>query len=309
MRWSPLDALTLRFTGQTTFRAPHPDEMSQTQVTALAYVGQTGAFKAVDIYGNTNLDPETATTFNVGVISDFGTDNWTMTLDYYDFVIDNPIQNQNYAQLAAAYEAGGAAKAAIQSQIYGGTNVTNDGSFTAAQIGRIRSNFVNGPEVQTNGLDLFVKYETDYANGVLSAGMEANWILKYSVDAYKIGAVQIAGSYECAGFFNINNSCRSMPELKAKAFVNYIADKHNFYGAINHINAYDDRRVGTEIAAHTTIDANYTYSFDEQSSMSVSVYNLTDEQPPFTFWDMSYDPNTHNPLGRNLKIGFTYLMD
>ena len=83
-----------------------------------------------------------------------GTDNWTMTLDYYDFVIDNPIQNQNYAQLAAAYEAGGAAKAAIQSQIYGGTNLTNDGSFTAAQIGRIRSNFVNGAEVQTNGLDL-----------------------------------------------------------------------------------------------------------------------------------------------------------
>ena len=174
--------------------------MSQTQVTALAYVAQTGAFKAVDIYGKTNLDPETATTFNVGVISDFGTDNWTMTLDYYDFVIDNPIQNQNYAQLAAAYEAGGAAKAAIQSQIYGGTNLTNDGSFTAAQIGRIRSNFVNGAEVQTNGLDLFVKYETDYADGVLTAGMEANWILKYSTRCYNIGAVQIAGAYDCDGF-------------------------------------------------------------------------------------------------------------
>jgi len=309
MRWSPMDALTFRFTGQTTFRAPHPDEMSQTQVTALAYVAQTGAFKAVDIYGNTNLDPETATTFNVGVISDFGTDNWTMTLDYYDFVIDNPIQNQNYAQLAAAYEAGGAAKAAIQSQIYGGTTLTNDGSFAASSIGRIRSNFVNGSEVQTNGLDVFVKYETDYANGVLSAGMEANWILKYSTDAYKIGAVQIAAAYDCDGYFNINNSCRSMPELKAKAFINYIADKHNFYGAINHINAYDDRRTGTEIQAQTTIDANYTYSFDDQSSMTVSVYNITDEEPPFTFWDMSYDPNTHNPLGRNLKVGFTYLMD
>ena len=137
--------------------------------------------------------------------------------------------------------------------------MTNDGSFTAAEIGRIRSNFVNGAEVQTNGIDLFVKYETDYADGVLSAGMEANWVLKYSTDAYNIGAVQIAGAFDCAGFFIINNACRSMPELKAKAFVNYIADKHNVYGAINHINAYDDRRTGTEIQAHTTIAVSYTH--------------------------------------------------
>ena len=309
MRWSPMDALTLRFTGQTTFRAPHPDEMSQTQVTALAYVSQTGAFKAVDIYGNANLDPEEATTFNVGAITDFGTDNWTMTIDYYDFVIDNPILNESYAQLAAAYEAGGAKKLAVQKQIYGGTNLTNDGTFTAAQIGRIRSFFVNGPETQTNGLDLFLKYDTDYAEGTISAGLEANWILKYSVDAYQKGGQTLAAAFDCVGQFNITNTCRAMPELKAKAFLNYVTDKHNFYGAINHIAAYDDEQTSTEITAHTTIDANYTYSFTDEVSMTFSVYNLTDEQPPFAFFDMSYDPNTHSPLGRNVKIGFTYFME
>ena len=46
MRWTPIDALTLRFTGQTTFRAAHPDETSPTRVTALQYVNQAGAFKA-----------------------------------------------------------------------------------------------------------------------------------------------------------------------------------------------------------------------------------------------------------------------
>ena len=328
MRWSPMDSVTLRFTGQTTFRAAHPDEMSQTQVTQLAYVSQTGAFKAVDIYGNLNLDPEEATTFNVGVITDFGTDNWTMTLDYYDFVIDNPIISESYAQLAAAFAAGDtvaqgatdaptaaetAKRAAVGSQMYGGTNnaqwnaATNN--FGSKQIGRIRTNFVNGPEIQTNGLDLFVKYDTDYANGTLSAGLEANWILKYSVDSYVKGGQTLAGAYECAGYFNINNTCRSMPELKAKAFVNYISGKHNFYGALNHINAYDDRRVNTEIQAHTTLDANYTYSFSDQVSLTFSAYNLTDELPPLVFFDMSYDPTTHSPLGRFLKVGFTYMMD
>ncbi len=313
MRWSPMDSMTLRFTGQTTFRAAHPDEMSQTQVTALSYVAQTGAFKAVDIYGNTNLDPEEATTFNVGVITDFGTDNWTMTLDYYDFVIDNPIINESYAQLAAAFEAGGAKQAAVGSQIYGGPNVAqwnaSTNNFAASEIGRIRSNFVNGPEIQTNGLDLFVEYDTDYANGTLTTGLEANWILKYTVDAYVKNGQTLAGAFECAGFFNINNTCRSMPELKAKAFVNYISGKHNFYGAVNHINAYDDRRAGVEIQAHTTVDANYTYSFTDQASLTVSAYNLTDELPPLALFDMSYDPTTHSPLGRFMKVGFTYFME
>ena len=99
-----------------------------------------------------------------------------------------------------------------------------------------------------------------------------------------------------------------MPDLKSKAFVNYVTDQHNFYGAINYISSYEDRRSKVEIAPHTTVDATYTYSWDD-FSMSFSAYNLTDEQPPFTLWEMSYDPNTHSPLGRYFKVGFTYNME
>jgi outer membrane receptor protein involved in Fe transport len=332
MRWTPIDSLTLRFTGQTTFRAAHPDETSPTRVTALEYLSQTGAFKAVDITGNANLDPEEATTYNFGFITDFGTDNWTATLDFYEFDFKNPIITESAPQLAAAYAAGGAGKTAIQSQIFGGIGLKNDGSFGAGDIGRIQSNFVNGPSTLTNGIDLFIQYETNIGDGMLTAGMEANYVAKYSVDAYMKGAVEIAAAYECAGFFNIENSCRSMPEMKGKAFVNYKTGVHNFYGALNYVSNYDDRRgtlagcgsipalaafgfdnrdeagVCTEIAAHTTVDATYTYSWDDAFDISFSVYNLTDEQPPFTVWEMNYDPNTHSPLGRFIKAGFTYRM-
>ena len=318
MRWSPTDDFTLRFTGQTTFRAPHPDEVSNVRYTQLAYTSQTGAFKAVDITGNPNLDPEEATTFNIGAITDFGTDNWTATVDYYSFEFDNPIINENHQQLANAY-ADASSKAAVQSQIFGPGNV-NNGSFTAAEIGRIQSNFINGPKTETDGLDVFVKYESDYADGVISAGVEANYVIDYSVDKYMKGAVMIADAYECSGYFNIENTCRSMPDLKAKAFLNYKTDAHNFYGAINYVSSYQDRRktnagcgktlvggVCTEIAPHTTVDATYTYSWDE-FDVSLSVYNITDEMPPFTVWEMNYDPNTHSPLGRFIKAGFTYSM-
>jgi outer membrane receptor protein involved in Fe transport len=321
MRWSPIDELTLRFTGQTTFRAAHPDETSSTRVTSLAYVNQAGAFKAVDISGNANLDPEEATTYNFGFITNFGTDNWTGTLDFYEFDFKNPIIQENHQQLMNAYAAGGAAKAAVQSQIYSGTPLVNDGSFGSGAVGRIAANYVNGPETLTNGVDLFIEYETDYADGTITAGIEANYVAKYSVDAYLKGGVEVAGAYDCAGFFNIENTCRSMPELKGKAFVNYKSDAHNLYGAINYVSSYEDRRstaagcgkvltngICTEIAPHTTVDATYTYTWDNAFDVSFSVYNITDEQPPFTVWEMNYDPNTHSPLGRFIKAGFTYRM-
>tara|TARA_B100001057_G_scaffold251704_1_gene251952 strand:+ start:1 stop:3123 length:3123 start_codon:yes stop_codon:yes gene_type:complete len=317
MRWTPIDELTLRFTGQTTFRAPNPDETWDKRSTALAYVAQTSAFKAIDSLGNANLDPEEATTYNIGIITDFGSDNWTATVDYYKFEFDNPIITESYAQIAAAYEAGKgssptaaqtAAFNAIKSQVRGGATYATDGSFAASQIARITTPYVNGPATETDGLDLYVKYETDYAEGVLSAGMEAAYVIDYSVGAYSKGGAQIADAYECAGYFNINNTCRSMPDLKSKAFVNYVTDQHNFYGAINYVSSYEDRRSSVEITPHTTVDATYTYSWDDEFSMSFSAYNLTDEQPPFTLWEMSYDPNTHSPLGRFFKVGFTYNM-
>ena len=126
------------------------------------------------------------------------------------------------------------------------------------------------------------------------------------MSAYFKGGTLVDDPYACDGFFNIGNTCRSMPDLKAKGFINFKTDEHNFYGALNYISAYDSRRMSSEIKAHTTFDATYTYSWDDAFDLSVSVYNLTDEKPPFAFWDMSYDPNTHNPLGRFVKIGFSY---
>ena len=312
MRWTPIDALTLRFTGQTTFRAAHPDEMSQTRVTALQYVNQAGAFKAVDISGNANLDPEEATTYNFGFVTDFGTDKWTGTLDFYEFDFKNPIIQENHQQLVNAFASGGAAAAAVAGQMYGGVNTlpynaaTNN--FTAASIGRIAVNMVNGPETLTNGVDLYIAYETDYADGVIKSGLELNYVGKYSVAEYRKGTTLVNAAFECAGFFNIGNSCRSMADMKGKGFVNYRSGNHNVYAALNYISSYQDRRANAEIAPHTTVDVSYTYTWDDAFDVSLSVYNLADQNPPFVANEMNYDPYTHNPLGRFIKAGFTYRM-
>ena len=86
--------------------------------------------------------------------------------------------------------AGGAAKAAVQSQIYGPGNV-NDGTFGADEIGRIKSFFVNGPQTDTDGVDIFVKYEDAYADGIMAVGVEAAYVIDYSVSAYSKGGSKV----------------------------------------------------------------------------------------------------------------------
>ena len=39
---------------------------------------------------------------------------------------------------------------------------------------------------------------------------------------------------------------------------------------------------------------------------TLSVINLTDEEPPLVPHELAYDANTHNPVGRIVKVGIDY---
>ena len=46
---------------------------------------------------------------------------------------------------------------------------------------------------------------------------------------------------------------------------------------------------------------------DEKMKVSLSVVNVTDEDPPLNVdHELLYDPFTHNPLGRIAKLGVSY---
>jgi len=56
-------------------------------VTSLQFIA--GSFRAIDIYGNPNLEPETANTYSAGLIVKAG--GFKASLDYWRFDFDNPI--------------------------------------------------------------------------------------------------------------------------------------------------------------------------------------------------------------------------
>ncbi len=307
------DNLSLRGSVQTTFRGPSPNDLDEGSSTALSFVLSTLAFKAIDTTGNPDLDPESAFTYNFGAV--YSSESLNASIDYWAFEFENPIVVESFGQLADAYAAGGAAKEAVQSQItcQGGIR---DGSCTSAGIERIQANIINGPETETDGIDFYVDYAMDVGGSQVNIGLEGTYTLSYDVDAYYKGGVLIADAYEAAGYYNFVNGQRPIQDLKSRAHINVgIGASMNALLYINYISDYDDQRTDlpngdTGIDSQTTMDFHFTASLmDDALSLTASVINLSDEEPPIAYGDLMYDGYTHNALGRMYKVGFKYTID
>ena len=299
------DMFTLRGSVQTTFRGPDLDAVNESRVTSLSYVGPTQAFKAIDAIGNSAVEPESAFTYNIGLIIK-PIEDMTVTIDFWSYDFDNPIIVEDFNALVGAYTAGGDAKAAVQSQIFcqGGLN---DGSCTGAGIERIETMTINGPSIETSGIDLFADYQFEMAGGIAKVGLDLSHTVEYVQDAYLKGDVQISGSYDAAGFLNVSRGARPLPDLKGRAFAEFNRDQHNILLYVNHITNYFDERDSVNVDSQNTFDLHYQYAFmDEAARVTVSAINFTDEEPPLARVDLNYDGYTHNAFGRMIKVGVEY---
>lgn len=302
------DNFAFRGSAQTSFRGPTLNQLSGT-VTTLQFVAPTSAFKAVDQFGNAALSPESAFSYNLGVV--FDNDNgFSGSVDYYSFDFSDPIIVEEQSSIVgAAITALGTASTdddGILSRITF-TDTDNDGP-EASEITRIATNVVNGPDIETSGVDLRLQHVSEMDGNELTLGLDATYIMEYVVGDSDIEGVTIAGS-DRVGQFNRSNFSRSMPQWKANLTANYAVGAHNFRGVLRHIDSYDDERAGgiaDTIDSQTTFDLFYNWSSEEMGvDLGLGVVNVTDEDPPFAAFDLNYDPYTHNPFGRTFKISLS----
>tara|TARA_B110000285_G_scaffold78077_1_gene89943 strand:- start:6056 stop:8950 length:2895 start_codon:yes stop_codon:yes gene_type:complete len=307
-RYTVNDWLTLRGSVQTTFRGPDIDSLSPNAVTALSYVGPTAAFKAIDAVGNPDLEPEQAFTYNLGAVMNF-TDNLTVTVDYWNYDFDNPIVLEDFNALVTAYSSGGAAKAAVQEQIFC-TNAGNDGSCAASGLERIVVQSVNGPSIETSGVDVFVNYILDSSVGQFTFGADVSHTLQYEQDEYVKNGAVVQESYDAAGFLNAGRGARPLPDTKGRVFGEYTLENHNVLLYVNHTSEYEDERyANTTVDSQTTYDLHYRLNlFDDSTALTFSAINFTDEQAPLARVDLGYDAYTHNSFGAMYKVGIEYRM-
>jgi len=317
IRWQAADWLAFRASAGSTFRAPPQTQIAPGATTNLAYTTAAGGYRAYDTYGNPNLDPEEATTLNLGALFDIG--DFTASIDYWSFDFKGPIDNESGSDIVNAIFPNGAtganncanpAYAALLSRI------TFTGACSATAINRVRINYVNGPDVKTEGVDFSAAYSMrDVLGGAdMNFGVDLSYVLKYEVEANVIEGVPVAAARDYAGTMDYLGY-GSQPQWKGSAYVEYNRDIHNLRWTVRYIDDMIDTRAGSatfatnpngqKIDAFLTNDISYRALLPWDTTVSASVINVFDEDPPFARLDLSYDPFTANPFGRYYKLNIT----
>lgn len=320
LRWQAASWLAFRGSAQSSFRGPTLQQL-QGQFTTLQFVAQTNAFKAIDTFGNPSLAPESAFSFNVGAIVD--TSHFLATVDYWSFTFEDPVIVEPFDSILATVLANCAsvdpAQVALRSRV-----TFAGGVCAGANVQRVATNIINGPEIETSGVDISAQYTfDDVIGGELTLGVGYTHLIEYVVGPLSVEGVQITqtglpGPFpndgDLAGFLNRGTGFRSMPQDKGEVFVNYRLGAHNLRWISRYVSEYTDQRgsiPGSGVPVGTSIDEQWThnlhYSWDTPwgSRFSASVINLTDEDPPLAYLDLSYDPYTHDPIGRVFRVGFS----
>ena len=324
LRWQLVDSFALRGSVGTTFRGPALQQSDPNSVTSLQNVA--GTFRAIRTFGDPNLKPESALTFNVGMLLKAG--GFNASVDYWSFDFEDQLVNEPVAGITNfVFGTGATCLGGLANPLAGrfsfrdGNNdgVINDADCTTANIARLDINVFNGPNVKTDGIDVSTQFDWDMGGGTATIGLNATYVLKYDIDATFVSGNQVAAAFDAAGQLNYQTTAYPLPQLKGNVFAEYSHGAHNIRYTMNYIDDYTDQRVteflpslatnGIAITAGKTIDSTmfhdltYLLQLPWETTLSLTVENLTDEDPSFARLDLSYDPFTSSALGRTYKLG------
>jgi iron complex outermembrane receptor protein len=325
--WSVNDVLALRASASTTFRAPslHQRFNRETNLIPLGDVPigggtPTTGFKGAETAGNPNLEPETATTFNLGmVLSNVG--NFNMTLDYWNIDFEDVIVIEN-AQTRVTIEntlcidrTPDCRDPDILRNARAGED-PNDNLQHSGEISKVIANFVNAPTIETSGVDLNATLGFDTNSlGSLVVGLDYSYMFNYDIGSVPgvVNGVVTTVDFDAVGNRNDSNIATSLPQFRANAYLDWFGQQHSAKFVVRHIDEYEDDKSGAGqrfnvlIDSWTTLDLYYNFNFsNERTALGFNVTNIADEDPPFADQDLNFDARVHNPFGRQVQVVFRH---
>ncbi|MFT5210899.1 MAG: iron complex outermembrane receptor protein [Flavobacterium sp.] len=310
--WELSETFKLRGSASTTFRGPPQSFLGGTSTT-LTFIPAALAFKAVDINGNSNLEAETAVALNFGAI--WATGDFYSSIDYWSFDFEDSFQTESAAQIIGAYSANGCqdggAGVGTSSCDSLRARITPDG-IPAAGLQRVDTNIINGSNIQTSGVDVAANYTfSDVVGGDLNLSLEGTYVLEYKSDDFtSLEGFTLAPGGDFVGKLNDGDPFTPKPEFKGSLSARWSNDSHRFNYNLRYVDSYEDVRPGlptfAEIDNQVTHDVHYINNMIEDLTLSLSLINITDEDPPVASVDLGYDAYTHSPFGRMFKLGIAY---
>lgn len=291
--WTPADPLSLRASASSSFRAP---SLHQTQGVQATYsnVREDGRefFVPNLTYGNRNLEPETATSLNLG--GSVSLENWELNLDYWSFRFEDALARENPQEVvntdAQHIAAGGESR----------VDRTDDGT-----IARVNTRYINTDEIRTSGFDFSIRGQFQTPAGRFLSGLHATHILEYDItrpDGQKIDG---------AGYLNFANIGSPTPEWRGTLNLTWQRGDHQAVLMLNYTDDYRYRRTATvtdRIDSFTTVDLQYRLALigllgpDADTALTAGILNITDEDPPYVNIGGGYDPRTADPRGRRAYV-------
>ena len=325
MKWQALDWLAFRGSVSNTFRAPGSGAVTGTCATGVANLG--GQYRAVQTCGNPNLQPEKAKAYNVGAIVTFH--GFTGTIDYYKFNFKGELTTESASRMfASLFPAGtGTGLCGTIPQLEARFQFAG-GVCNAANVLRIDTFNVNGPNTQTSGVDFKLNYAaSDFLidNSFWNVGVEGTRLVDYKRGAFSLlGAPNIVftAPEDRAGLYDLTSQFFSYPKLRAQAFLSVDHGPLNVRWQIRYTE-------GTTPAFGTTLfrevpdstaasgyalkplgksddfwqhDLIVRYQLPGETTVTASIQNVLDTDPPFVASNFNYDYTNGNPLGRTFKI-------
>ncbi|WP_084420059.1 TonB-dependent receptor domain-containing protein [Henriciella litoralis] len=322
LRYEPADWLVLRGSAGTTFRGPLPSNIINGRLaTNLAGIqAANNNFKSVDSYGNPDLKPETAFTYNIGAVFDFP--HFRGSIDYWSYDFEDEITTTPAQAVANAVGNGpGDGTQLVDCNhplayllTFNG-NTCTQGVTTGNDIQRVRVDVVNGPGIKTTGLDLAASTYFDVGPGEMTIGGAGTYTLDYDVREFELGGVTFAEGYDAVGFLNWDRSAPSISEFKANLYANYALKNINLRYQMQYISGVTDNRgpangsdfgvsaddyVQYDILGAWTLPVNFA-----EVQLTGAIENITDQDPAAARTELSYNPFVGNALGRTYSIGLT----
>jgi iron complex outermembrane recepter protein len=188
-------------------------------------------------------------------------------------------------------------------------------------VQRLATYAFNSADVSTSGVDFQASYETDLGGGEAEIGFSGVYLVEYDIDPVEIEGVPTQPGFDAAGLLNYQTTAYPLPRWKGQAWLQGRFGGHQVRLQVNYVDSYTDQRgadvfgpnaaalapasvsTGKTIGSFTTVDATWRWRVLENTTVSLALYNIFDQDPPFARLDQNFDPFTASPLGFTAKLG------
>jgi iron complex outermembrane recepter protein len=306
-KWQALDWLALRGSASTSFRAPPQTSIAPNPAGSIPTI--LGQPRALDLIGNPDLEPETATVFSVGLLVQAG--GFDAALDYYNYRLEDVLTSEPQNAVVNALFPNGAAgpnNCTTLDAAFIAAHFEFTGVCSAANLSKVKLLRINGPEASFDGLDLRATYTFQQVlGGQLQFGVVANRTLSYEFDPFTVAGLNIPG-FEGVGKLNAGTLAHTLPKTKGQAYANYGIGPVNLRWTARYYSSYIDQRqavtaIGYKIDSQTLHDFAAVAELPRNVQLTLAVGNVFDDEPPLVRVAEGYDAMTTDPLGRYYRVG------